>query len=335
MLDTMKTRSVRIACLWILVSTISGSAMLMGQNDPNIFVNITSSQDKAADNKFGKEYHEYLRTMMENRMFKGIKAAYPCIHYLDQSALKAMIGVERMRELLGADGESRLAGIGAAVGASHLGWTQVTVTGDNVTISGGMMQTSTSKTVGRAVVTVPAGASNDAAIMSAMTQFVSKLISSAGSDGPKCGGWQGEISASSSQHQSGKNPNGDSFSTDADLKITCDFTPGNSEPACQVSYSYKMAGKSSSISNSAGGSAQCVASANIFNGKGQVTVGPCQVMVTSSISVEGTAVTDKQTISLGGWEVAFPAPRDAKQLSGARQVDKYTTVNWNLTYVQK
>jgi hypothetical protein len=38
-----------------------------------------------------------------------MKKAYPCIHYLDDSAASQLIGVERWRDLLGSRDESRLA----------------------------------------------------------------------------------------------------------------------------------------------------------------------------------------------------------------------------------
>jgi hypothetical protein len=308
---------------------ISGSTMLIGQNDPNIFVNVTSRQDKAADSKFGEDYHEHLRDMLENKMFNGIKSAYPCIHYLDQSSAEQMIGVEKMRELLGGEGESRLGAIANAVRASHLGSVNVTVMGGTVVISGSMMGTASARTVGRAQVTVPAG--NDDAILSAMAQFVSKLAASAGNDGPKCSGWQGEISATSSQHVKGKNPNGDPFTVDTDLKITCQIGK-NDEAPCQVSYSYKMDGKDASITTSGGGPTRCNASGGIYKGIAKVRVGICHFQATSNISVAGSSATEKKDMSLGGWDYEYPVARDTRQLSGNRQVDKNTTMNWSLTY---
>jgi hypothetical protein len=331
MLNRMKARTGLLPLALVLTMVISGTATLSALNDPNIFVNVTSNQDKAADNKFGKEYHESLRDMLENRMFNAIKAAYPCVHYLDQSAAEQMVGVERMRELLGGEGESRLPAIANAVGASHMGMANVTVMGGTVVITGSIADPKSASASGRAQATAPAG--NNDAISAAMAQFVSKLVASTGSAGPKCSGWQGEISASSSLHEKGKNPNGDPFTIDTDLKITCQMGKNdNDPPPCQVSYSYKMAGKDSSITSSSAGEPRCVASAGIYNGIGKVRVGPCRFQATRSIAVAGFSASDKNEISVGGWDWEFPVPRDARQLTGSKQVDKATTLNWNLTY---
>ncbi len=326
----MKTRSLCRAWVTAIVLMLFGSAMLMGQSDPNLFVNITSKQDKAADSKFGKDYHEHLRDMLENRMFNGIKSAYPCIHYLDQSALETMIGVERMAELLGSGSESRLKRLAEAAGARHVGSVNITIIGGTVMVGGSVMDMTAARTVGRAQVTVPAG--NDNAIEAAMTQFVTKLVASTGTDGPKCGGWQGEISAKASQHDKGKNPSGDPFTIDTDLSITCQIRGNGGEPPCQVSYSYKMDGKDSSISTSAAGNSRCNASASIYKGLAKIRVGPCQIQGSTDIAVAGTSASDKKDLSLGGWEIEFPVASNARQLSGSKQPDKNTTINYSLNY---
>jgi hypothetical protein len=309
----------------------AGGTTAVGQTDPSIFVNVTSKQDKAADKQFGEEYHEGLREMLENRMFNGLKKAYPCIHYLDRSAAGQIIGVERMRELLGGEGESRLPALADAVGAGTLGTASVTVMGGTVVIGGSMMDTSNAKTVGRAQVAVPAG--NTDAISAAMDRFVSQLVSSAGSDGPTCRGWQGEISASAAQHDKGKNPNGDPFSLDIDLKITCQIGKGDdNQPPCQLSYSNALVGKDASTKTSAGGQARCNAGFGIYKGIAKISIGSCQIKGTWEASVGGQSVSDKPDLSLGGWEVEMPFPPGSRTLSGSKQVDRSTTVSWNLTW---
>ncbi len=230
---TAGRRLARIAVAAAVILVAAG-ATAVGQTDPNIFVNVTSRQDKAADAQFGEDFHQSLRDTLENRMFNGLKKAYPCIHYLDMSAARQMLGVERTRELLGGEGESRLPAIANAVGAGTLGTASVTLMGGTVVITGSMMDTSSAKTIGRAQAVVPAGDTN--AIYAAMDRFVSQLVASAGADGPKCGGWQGEISAVAAQHEKGKNPNGDPFTMDIDLKIACQIGKGGeNEPPCQLS----------------------------------------------------------------------------------------------------
>ena len=309
----------------------AGGATAVGQTDPNIYVNVTSKQDKAADKQFGEDYHQGLREMLENRMFNGLKKAYPCIHYLDRSAASQMLGVERMRELLGGEGESRLPALAGAVGAGTLGTASVTVMGGTVVIGGSMMNTSSARTVGRAQVVVPGG--NSDAIYAAMDQFVSQLVGSAGKDGPTCRGWQGEISASAAQHDKGKNPNGEPFTSDIVLKITCQIGKGDeNEPPCQLSYSNALVGKDASTKTSAGGQARCNAGLGIQKGIAKITIGACQITGISEISVAGQSATDKPNLSLGGWEVELPCPPGTRTLSGSRQVDRSTTVTWNLTW---
>jgi hypothetical protein len=310
---------------------LTGGARAMAQADPSIFVNVTSKQDKAADKQYGEEFHESLREMLENRMFNGLKKAYPCIHYLDMSAASQMIGVERMRELLGGGGESRLPAIGDAVGAGTIGTASVTVMGGTVVIGGSMMTTSNAKTVGRAQVVVPAG--NSDAISAAMDQFVSQLAGSTGADGPKCGRWQGEISAVAAQHEKGKNPNGEPFSLDIDLKITCQIGKGDdNEPPCTLSYTNALVGKDASTKTTAAGQARCNAGLGIYKGIAKVTVGSCQITGSSEVSVGGQSATDKPNLSLGGWEVEFPVSAGTRNLSGNKQVDKSTIVTWSLAW---
>ena len=309
----------------------AGGGTAAGQTDPSIFVDVTSKQDKAADKQFGEDYHESLRDLLENRMFNGLKKAYPCIHYLDRSAASQMIGVERMRELLGGKGESRLPAIADAVGAGTVGSASVTVMGGTVVIGGSMMDMSTAKMVGRSQVVVPAG--NSDAIAAAMDRFVSQLVGSAGADGPKCGGWQGEISATAAQHEKGKNPNGDPFSLDVDLKITCQIGKGGENaPPCQLSYSNALVGKDASTTTTAGGPARCNAGLGINKGTAKITIGSCQISGTTAISVAGQSATDKPNLSLGGWEVEMPFAPGTRNLSGSKQVDKATTVTWSLTW---
>ena len=210
MLSTAWWRRTGIAVAAALM-LLAGGATARAQIDPNIYVNVTSKQDKAADQKHDEDYHLSLRSMLENRMFNGIKKAYPCIHYLDDSAARQMIGVARWRELLGSPDESRLAAIAAAVVATHLGNVSVTVMGDTIAIGGSMVDWASGKTIGRAQVVVPAGDTN--AITAAMDKFVAQLVASAGADGPTCGRWQGEIRATAAQHDKGKNPNGDPYTS--------------------------------------------------------------------------------------------------------------------------
>jgi hypothetical protein len=307
---------------------LSGGAQAGAQVDPNIFVNVGSSQDKAADQKFGKEYHEGLRDLLENRMFNGLKKAYPCIHYLDQSAVRQMIGVERMRELLGGQGESRLPAIATAVGASHLGNVSVTVMGGTVMISGSMMDSASARAIGRAQATAPAGDSN--AIEAAMNTFVAQLVASAGGDGPKCSRWQGEIGATAGQHDKGKNPNGDPFTVDIDLSISCQVGQGND--ACTLSYSNALVGKDASTKTTANGQPRCNVGMGIYQGVAKIRLGPCQIQGVTSIAVAGQSATDKPDLSLGGWEVEIPVAANARSVSGAKQVDKATNLKWNLTW---
>jgi hypothetical protein len=269
--------------------------------------------------------------MLGNRMFNGIKKAYPCIHYLDDSAAGQMIGVERWRDLLGIRDDSRLAAIVSAVGASHLGSVSVTVTGDTVAIGGSMVDWANAKTIGRAQVIVPAGDTN--AIMAAMDRFVAQLVASAGGDGPKCGRWQGEIRATAAQHDKGKNPNGDPYTLDIDLTISCQIGKGDdTEPPCQLSYSNALVGKDASTTTTANGQARCNAGVGIYQGVAKITLGPCQIQGSTAISVAGQSATDKPNLSLGGWEVETPVAAATRSLSNSKQVDKATILSWNLTW---
>jgi len=320
----------RVTVALVAVMLVTGSTRAAAQIDPSIFVNVSSTQDKAADKQYGEDYHESLRDLLENRMFNGLKKAYPCIHYLDQSAAEQMIGVERMRELLGGGGDSRLPAIAQAVGAETIGSASVTVMGGTVVIGGSMGNASSAKMVGRAQVVVPAG--NSDAIAAAMDQFVAKLTASAGADGPKCGRWQGEISASGAQHEKGKNPNGDPFTHDVELQITCQIGTDDDDCPCTLSYTNALVGKDASTKTTAGGQARCIAGFGINKGIARIRIGGCQITGSTQISVAGHSAADKPNLSLGGWTVEFPVAAGTRNLSGSKQADKATTITWSLNW---
>jgi hypothetical protein len=330
MLSTAGWRRTGIAVVAAL-TLVAGGSTAVAQVDPNIYVNLTSSQDKAADQKHGEDYHEGLRSLLENRMFNGIKKAYPCIHYLDGSAARQMLTVERWRELLGGQDESRLPAIATAVGATQFSNVSVTVMGDTVSIGGSMMDSASAKTIGRAQVIVPAGDTN--AIMAAMDKFVAQLVASAGADGPKCGRWQGEIRATAAQHDKGKNPNGDPFTLDIDLTISCQIGKGDdNEVPCTLSYSSALVGKDASTRTTANGQARCNAGFGIYQGVAKISLGSCQIQGSTQISVAGQSANDKPNLSLGGWEVEVPVTAGTRNVSGSRQVDKATNLTWSLSW---
>jgi hypothetical protein len=79
------------------------------QANKGVFVLVQSKQDSAADRKYGADSHSAIETLLESALFKALRKKFPCIHYLDQSALRDMLDVERQRALLSSGDYSRLA----------------------------------------------------------------------------------------------------------------------------------------------------------------------------------------------------------------------------------
>jgi hypothetical protein len=203
--------------------------------------------------------------------------------------------------------------------------------GGTVVIGGSMMDPATAKMVGRAGVTAPAGDTN--AIEAAMDKFVAQLVASAGADGPKCGRWQGEIRATAAQHDKGKNPNGDPFTLDIDLTISCQIGKGDDNVVpCTLSYSNALVGKDASTRTTANGQARCNAGFGIYQGAAKISLGSCRIQGSTQIAVAGQSATDTPNLSLGGWELEVPVTAGTRSVSGSKQVDKATNLSWNLNW---
>lgn len=323
----------RAAVLVVLVALLvaGGAGLGARQGDPNIFVNVTWKLDKAATEEYGEDYGRTLQEMLENRLFNGLKKAYPCIHYLDQSSLEQMLGVQRMRDLLGGSGEGNLDTIASSVNASHYGNFKIQVVGGTVLISGSMSGRGNAVPIGRSQATAKAG--DDNAISSAMDKVVTGLVGSAGGDGPRCGRWQGEISASSAQHLKGKNPSGEPYSSDLDVKISCQIgRTSEDSTSCSVSYTGSLVGKDSSVSTTSSGTATCSAGVSIYKGMAKISLGSCEINTVRQVSAAGQSATSRDTMRIGGWEVEFPVSPDTRTLSGSKKVDDLTTLSWGVSY---
>lgn len=310
-----------------VVVAICGALALCGaaQAQERVYVTISSRQDSAATQKLGDGFHLSLRDQMENAMFRALKARYPCVSYLDDSAVRKMLDVERQRQLLGGEGEDRLPAIAQAVGAPQVGSIDIFVTGDSVSISGVFMSMETAKALARAQVTTPVRSAS-----AAIEQVARKLVGSLGADAPKCGRWTGQIGVSSSRKVSGKNPNGQPFTDSVTLDVSCSYQE-NVEPKCQVSYSASLKGVDASTESSAGGDARCNASMSLVKGVARFRVGPCEIEGTYSVSVAGTSAQDKKMFSLGSWEAESTVSPSARTLSGSKAVDKDTKLTWSLS----
>lgn len=296
------------------------------QAEDRVFVTVSSRQDSAATRKHGDSLHLSLRDLMENAMFRAFKARYPCVSYLDDSAARKMLDIERQRQLLGGTGEDRLPAIGEAVGAPQVAGIDIVVTGDSVSIGGVIVSMQTANALARAHATATVSGAS-----AAMEQVARKLVGSLGADAPKCGVWTGQIGVSSSRNVTGKNPSGEPFTDKVTLEVSCPYQQNAPEPKCEVTYSASLKGTESSTESSAGGEARCNATMSLVNGVARFRVGPCQVEGTYSVSVAGYSAQDKKTFSLGSWEAQSTAPPSARTLSGSKAVDKDTRLIWSLS----
>lgn len=310
------------------VVAVCGALVLCGaaQAQERVFVTISSRQDSAATQKLGDGFHLSLRDQMENAMFRAFKARYPCVSYLDDSAARKMLDVERQRQLLGGLGEDRLPAIAEAVGAPQVAGIDIIVAGDSVSIGGVVVSRETAKAVARAQVTAPVARASEA-----IEQVAHKLVGSLGADAPKCGQWTGQMGVSASRNISGKNPNGEPFTDTLTLEVSCSYQENASEPKCHVSYSASMKGVGASTESTAGGEARCNAAMSLVKGVARFRVGPCYIEGTYSVSVAGQSGQDKQVFSLGSWEAECTASPSARTLSGSKALDQYTTLTWSLS----
>lgn len=58
--------------------------------------------------------------VFETMLFNDLREAFPCVDYLDQSALHALLGLERKKALLGAGDDSALQNLAGAIGSEYL-----------------------------------------------------------------------------------------------------------------------------------------------------------------------------------------------------------------------
>ncbi len=296
------------------------------QAQERVFVTISSRQDAAATQKLGDGFHLSLRDKLENAMFRAFKARYPCVSYLDDSAARQMLDVERQRQLLGGTGEDRLPAIAEAVGAPQVAGIDIIVAGDLVSIGGVVVSRQTAKAVARAQVTSPVSGAS-----AAIEQLAQRLVGSLGADAPRCGQWTGQIGVSSSRNVSGKNPSGQPFTDSVTLEVSCSYRENDHEPKCQLSYSASLKGADASTESAAGGEARCNAAMSLVKGVARFRIGPCQIEGTYRVSVAGQSSQDTQVFSLGSWEAESTAPPGVRALSGSKAIDEYTTLTWSVS----
>lgn len=302
-------------------------SVLAAQEDERFFTTLSVSMDGAATAKYGEQFKDTLREMAEHAMFQAVKARYPCARYLDDSALKTMLDVERQRQLLGGSGEDRLPAIAQAVGAPRIGGVDIKVFGDTVSVGGVVVSADAAMAVARAQASGPV--SNALALLGQMAQ---QLVGSLGAEGPRCGKWTGVIAVSGSRSETGKHvENGNAFTNSTNLSISCSYKEDQAEPKCQVSYSASLTGSGASTTSSAAGDARCVVGFGIANGTASIRVGPCEADGTYAVSVAGTSMQEKKRFSLGGWSHQYSVPSGTRTLTGAKAVDKDTTLTWSLS----
>jgi len=173
-----------------------------GQGNQSVYVTVQTKQDSAAALQYGAAAVQNIKDSLEHALFTEIKAKFPCSHYLDDSAVATMLSVERQRQLLGSsnDVDSRLAQLGASVGARYLIAVSVQESGDKVAINGTVLDDQTAKAICRSDITAGVGQ----AAIAPIDQFAHNLVAGM-SSGPKCTGfWSGTVTITTSREGHGQ-----------------------------------------------------------------------------------------------------------------------------------
>jgi hypothetical protein len=87
--------------------------------------------------------------ILESQVSHELLARFPCASLMTRSAAAQILGVERQRQLLGADDSDRLASLASALGAKYLISLSVTQTGGQMLLQASCLNGTTAKAIDR------------------------------------------------------------------------------------------------------------------------------------------------------------------------------------------
>ena len=277
------------------------------QASKTVYVTVQSKQDKAADAKYGPGEAYAIAGVLETFIDDALNKKFPCIHLLDDDAVRTMLNYEKGRALLGNPDDSALEKIGANVGAEYLVSASVQVNGDKVLINGEVLDSTKSKGISALSRSDTVSAGGTAAY-GPIKQFAQNLVNGI-SGGPRCtGDWAGTVTVTFKTNGSG---NGGSVNGTGTL--TCKVLGVGQDARCTYDSTEVMTGPGGSMTTTkAATDASTWISVGVTGDKLALTIGAVPV----SVTVKGPIPIEPSTESVNGGSYMLPASSDPKHQTG-------------------
>ncbi len=133
---------------------------------PKFFIQTSASGDEGG--KLAEAYLGYFETLVSNNLEK----TFPCIEINSISAVRSLLELERMKQLLGTGDDNALSNIAGSMGCEYLVSLKVTVKNNTAIITAFCMDSKKTKTLARATETAAHGSAG----LSAMEKVAKKLV---------------------------------------------------------------------------------------------------------------------------------------------------------------
>ena len=323
-------------CILLIIALLL-PIVAAAQASKSMFVSVQAKQDSAATAKYGAGKADGIAGMLEKLIDDALEKKFPCATVLDRNDVGALLGLAKMRELLGNGDDSALESIGAAVGAGYLVSVSVQENGDSVSINGAVLDSTKSKGItalSRQTTVSSAGTTT----YGSLQQYAQNLVNGI-SGGPQCTGyWKGSVSVTFTTNAGGTEA-GNQASESGSGTLTCQVTGAGQDAKCSYHSTDVLSGNNRSMGFSGSMTtkkdatdASTWVSIGIAGGKLALSFGAIPVMVT----VEGPIPIDPSTESVNGGSYELPATSDPKHQSGTWTDPNggprgSTVVKWNLS----
>jgi hypothetical protein len=311
-----------LACLPVLVGAAPAKT--------KIFITSTSKTDTPKKaNEAGTEAEAWAR-QMEIFTAEALAGASPCSQSMTPSDVQDLLGLERMRQLLGSGGDpATLAAIANSMDAQYLVHIAVTQSGGRSTVTTTVVDARTAKAVARDMRVIPVNSGAVEALEAFAKLTANKLAASL----PQCASkdWQGTVTISRQEKSNGVKPGGGSWTSETSLEVTCNLQQRAGDAKCSVSYHSKLAGNEAETSGQASGSIVGYVTADVSAGRVSIHVSQLAVKGTAHNLIAGQSFNDEQTFSLGPWSVNAPSTGNEKSTSGSARDNQGNTFSWSFS----
>jgi hypothetical protein len=293
-------------CVLLIIALLFPIAAA-AQANKSMFVSVQANQDSAATAKYGAGKADGMAGMLEKLIDDALEKKFPCANVLDRNDVGALLGLAKLRELLGNGDDSALESIGTAVGAAYVVSVSVQETGDSVSINGAVLDSTKSKGIS-ALSRQTTVSSAGAVTYDSLQQYAQNLVNGI-SGGPKCTGyWKGTVSVTITQ-----NASGNGVSTHGTGKLTCQILGVGQDATCTYESSDVLAGPNGSMTTTKTATdASTWVSVSVTGDKLALTFGAIPL----SVNVKGSVPVDPYTESFDGGSYTLHATSDPKHQSG-------------------